>query len=228
MYLNIKHTAMSLTMRNFNIAMVNCKDTLKVINFLEKYYFPHSLLLKYANFENTPTVKETLKKFWTIALSQNISVIITDENEEVVGLSCNIVVHKQADLYYGLDGGVQTINKFLTEVGKELYKKYEDLEHYFYIVLVAVRDGCGHYNLEKRLINFSKGVAADFGVKIIRMDAHNAAEAERAKKIGFNLVYEIKYKDYKDDEEEVFSRDSQDVFSILSVNSKRCPFSCFT
>ncbi|KRT82323.1 Acetyltransferase [Oryctes borbonicus] len=208
-YIYQKHTRPMATYKGkLNYKLITTNEKEEVVEFLKKNFYADEPITRYIDVLGNPNSVKSLSQFSTKSLGQNISLLTRSETGELVGICLNSIKAKDdpedEPITDPIFGKIAKLLGFAYEESK-VFEKFPDIDRVLSVDIISVdREFQGH-GIAKILMDKTRDLAREKGIKMIRVDCTSYFSARASEKLGMECVYELKYADYKEDGVQVFN-----------------------
>lgn len=179
-----------------------------VIRHLKNSFFADEPLNKAVNLCRKGEGHLELERHSLTTLASQLSIMATDDNNQVVGVALNGVLKRgdveraQGELNLSNDERFKKIFSFL--YGANLKSKIFELgvDKLFEIRILSVDSNCRGQGLAKKLMQESEVVARSNGYQVMKADATGVISQRILAQQGFKILYEVRYNNGEEAEEE--------------------------
>ncbi|KAK9738015.1 Acetyltransferase (GNAT) family [Popillia japonica] len=194
----------------YNIRTIGKEDTEKVLAFLRTFFFrdePLNVDIKLLEDEQTCP---DLEEFSLKAIKDNVSLMAITDSGKIIGVSLNGLIERNIaaddDDLDVTDPKFSKILGLLNYVDKEanVFERYPDVNKMILVEILSVDGSWRGQGIAKKLMNKTRDLAREQGVKLMRVDCTSHFSAKAIARLGFECIYRLKYEDYKENGRAVF------------------------
>ncbi|GJQ86088.1 putative N-acetyltransferase [Trypoxylus dichotomus] len=205
---------------NYDFVTPNERD--EILEFLKRNFYADEPITRYIDVLGHPNAVKTLSQFSMKNLDQNISFLARSETGELAGVCLNSIKAKDdpedEPITDPVFGKIARLLGFAYEEAK-VFEKFPDIERVVSVDIISVDRIFQGGGIAKVLMDKTRDLAREKGIKMIRVDCTSYFSARASEKLGMQCVYELKYADYKENGVQVF--DPEPPHTALKVYVQR-------
>ncbi|KAB0799471.1 hypothetical protein PPYR_07351 [Photinus pyralis] len=198
------------TSMDYEIRIVTEEDTEAVLELLKKNFFLDEPLNDYVKLiEFKDSTCEELEQFCKEKIHEKNSVMAITPSGQILGVSLNGTLEEDyGDVEQCQNPKFKKILKLLNHCAKIFQpifnERFPKSSKVLNIRVLSSDSAWRGQGIAGALIKRSRQIAQEQGYDLIRVDCSSHFSARAVSKLGYELVYELKYEDYKDNGEVVF------------------------
>ncbi|XP_060531318.1 arylalkylamine N-acetyltransferase 1-like isoform X2 [Cylas formicarius] len=194
---------------DYEIQIATVEDKDDILNFLQTFFFKDEPLNKYLGLisEERPRCYD-LEDFALKDIDKEVTLKAV-HNGRIIGVCLNGILEKgyiDEEEDEVKDEKFRKIAKLLGRVAVEsdVFSKFPDAKRAITTKIISVNGTYRGQGIARELMNKTRELAKNLGCGFMTVDCTSHFTALALKKLGFELVYTLKYADYVDNGEVVF------------------------
>lgn len=201
------------TKAEYKVRVITEDDTEAVLVHLREFFFKNEPINESVKLlENESSRCMDLERYCIKAMHGGISYVAVTDTEKIISVSLNIISAldevDSEEIEYS-DPKFLIVDKFLTIAGgngtKAILKKFPNCKKVWDVKVLSTDSQWRGKGIAGVLLDLSRKTAYEKGCDLIRMDCSSYYSARVAEKLGFELVHEMLFDDYREDGKPVFA-----------------------
>ncbi|KAF5282072.1 hypothetical protein FQA39_LY00597 [Lamprigera yunnana] len=196
----------------YDIQVITQNDSTAVIDHLRKFFFKDEPLNVAVNLLDQNLTCEELETYSVKSIHEGTSLMAITNSNEIIAVSLNSTI--KSDDRSGTDNEpsentkFSKVKNFLDYYGregtKEIAKRYPDVEKIMFVKIMSTDVAWRGKGIAKELVDRTRKMGKLHGYGLMRVDCSSEFSARAVAKLGFECIYEVKYEDYKENDQPVF------------------------
>lgn len=198
----------------YGIKTITEEDSEALLGHLRKFFFkdePLNVAVQLIEYENSTCAE--LEKYSLKSIKEGTSLMAVTNSNHVIGVCLNgTIINSTSDEEEGEEDCANVkfsrVRSFLDFCGKEgtkaIIQKYPDVEKIMFVKIISTDTAWRGKGIAKELMDRTRKIGRERGYGLIRVDCSSYFSARAVARLGFECVYELKYKDYKENGKPVF------------------------
>uniref|UniRef100_A0A1Y1KBC8 aralkylamine N-acetyltransferase n=1 Tax=Photinus pyralis TaxID=7054 RepID=A0A1Y1KBC8_PHOPY len=181
----------------YEIKTITNADSDALLGHLRKFFFkdePLNVAVQLIEYENSTCPELERYSLKRVCLNGTITSTISNEAETEEDDCENVKFSK--------------VRSFLNYCGKEgtkaIAQRYPDVEKIMFVKIISTDTAWRGKGIAKELMDRTRKIGRERGYGLIRVDCSSYFSARAVARLGFECVYELKYKDYIENGQPIF------------------------
>ncbi|KAB0799470.1 hypothetical protein PPYR_07350 [Photinus pyralis] len=199
----------------YEIKTITNADSDALLGHLRKFFFkdePLNVAVQLIEYENS-TCPE-LERYSLKSIKEGTSLMAVTNTNHVIGVCLNgtitSTISNEAETEEDDCENVKfsKVRSFLNYCGKEgtkaIAQRYPDVEKIMFVKIISTDTAWRGKGIAKELMDRTRKIGRERGYGLIRVDCSSYFSARAVARLGFECVYELKYKDYIENGQPIF------------------------
>lgn len=194
----------------YQIRIITEDDTEVVLSHLRKFFFkdePLNEYVKLIEFEDSTCIE--LEQFCAEKIYEKNSVLAITSSGEVIGVCMNGTLEEDhgddGECHHEKFAKILRLLNYCAKITQPIFQaRFPGSNKVLNVRVLSTDTTWRGHGIAGALITESRKIAHEQGYNLIRVDCSSYFSARVVSKLGFECVYELKYKDYKENGEVAF------------------------